>query len=494
MSGNRDNNFLGVVGSTYVGVGLIVVIAAYVGAVSVLLQTGDGRVLGLSGTRPYGHPILLALTGLLVVNLLAASVHRVRLDLPRLGAWLSHAGVVLLLAGSAWYATAAQRGDAISRLVQPPPNHPGPAAAAWTPIEDFCLDDTLSVYVDTDSSRDQLSLGNLRDRSRVDLSARRDCAGGLSVRALRYIDKAVLSEHWTDDAPQPLHAVEVLVRDGQGSGRALICPAMERFGGLRGQGYILMYHPEATEELLKKSMDRPMPPHMKDSTLLMIMRGKGVAPQLLVMPYSGKRTSRQLSPGTCVTAELPEGKVEITLQRFLDHARLSYEAREATTSERGEAVPAAEVELSQGEWRHRTFLPMAQFPQAAPWQTVLLPGEKVAYLALSRRSVALGQKIQIVAAKYLANPGTMMPLDYRCEVELSGRRETIALNHPLSVGPYQFSQGSWSPSGENVQQITLGVASRPGVWLVYLGMILMSAGFPWAFYVKPLLLKRRARP
>jgi hypothetical protein len=47
------------------------------------------------------------------------------------------------------------------------------------------------------------------------------------------------------------------------------------------------------------------------------------------------------------------------------------------------------------------------------------------------------------------------------------------------------------PAGNDVQQIVFGVASRPGTWLVYLGMILIGLGFPWAFYVKPLLLRPR---
>ena len=123
-----------------------------------------------------------------------------------------------------------------------------------------------------------------------------------------------------------------------------------------------------------------------------------------------------------------------------------------------------------------------------------LPGGGPVEIAFGPQCRLLGQSVRVVWADYVASPGSVMAQDYRCAVQVddSGRRRAgeISLNHPLRVGAYELSQGSWMPSGPNVRQIVLGVSSRPGLWLVYLGMILVSAGFPWAFWIKPMLLKR----
>jgi hypothetical protein len=37
----------------------------------------------------------------------------------------------------------------------------------------------------------------------------------------------------------------------------------------------------------------------------------------------------------------------------------------------------------------------------------------------------------------------------------------------------------------------LGVGNNPGIHIIALGGILMVLGIPWAFYVKPALLRRR---
>jgi hypothetical protein len=487
--------FLRIVGGTYVGVALIGLIVAYVGAVSVLLQVQpDHRVLGLSGARPYAHPILLALAALLSVNLLVASIHRIKFDLPRLGAWCSHAGVLVLLAGTMWYVLDAQKGDALSTLVQTPPGHPGPPAYSWSPIDSFCLEDTFALHIETGSYKNQASLGDLCDCADKYLKTQIDAGGDLKIQVFRYIEKAVLRERWANDGPQPLGAVELQVSDRENSGRAVICPAMERYLGIQGHGYILMYHPDATEALAKNVLANPMPPGMAGASLLMIVHGKDIPARVLVLRSDGKRSSLDLKVDEPLEIELPDQTVAIGVSRFFDRARMSYEGRPALASEGELAVGAVEVELSRGDWRHRTFLPFSRYPSQADWLSIPLPGEGTARLAFSRRSLPLGRTLQIVSTEYQTNPGTAMPRDYRCEVDLEkSGRGTISLNHPLDVGPYQVSQGSWAPSGPEVRQIVLGVASRPGVWMVYLGMILISAGFPWAFYVKPILLRKRGR-
>lgn len=75
----------------------------------------------------------------------------------------------------------------------------------------------------------------------------------------------------------------------------------------------------------------------------------------------------------------------------------------------------------------------------------------------------------------------------------------------LNPNQYKFSQAGWDAGGwEQTQALTdqgvlkrpraaftiLGVGNNPGIHIIALGAILMGVGIPWAFYVKPWLLRR----
>ena len=78
----------------------------------------------------------------------------------------------------------------------------------------------------------------------------------------------------------------------------------------------------------------------------------------------------------------------------------------------------------------------------------------------------------------------------------------------LSPMQFKFSQAGWDRSGwEQSQQLVdqglldrpranftiLGVGNNPGIHVIALGGVLMGVGTPWAFYVKPWLLRRQKR-
>jgi len=73
---------------------------------------------------------------------------------------------------------------------------------------------------------------------------------------------------------------------------------------------------------------------------------------------------------------------------------------------------------------------------------------------------------------------------------------------------FKFSQAGWDPEGWKrskalvesgelaapaVRFTILGVGNNPGIYIIATGAVLMSVGIPWAFYLKPILIRRRKR-
>lgn len=78
----------------------------------------------------------------------------------------------------------------------------------------------------------------------------------------------------------------------------------------------------------------------------------------------------------------------------------------------------------------------------------------------------------------------------------------------LAPNQYKFSQAGWDSSGWNqslaeVQRgersspaarfTILGVGNNPGIYIIAAGAVMMSIGIPWAFYVKPWMMRRRKK-
>ncbi len=69
------------------------------------------------------------------------------------------------------------------------------------------------------------------------------------------------------------------------------------------------------------------------------------------------------------------------------------------------------------------------------------------------------------------------------------RQETIAVNHPLSFGGYRFYQSNYRREDPTYSGIL--VVKDPGLWVAYLGFVMMSLGVACRFYLTPWLARRR---
>lgn len=207
------------------------------------------------------------------------------------------------------------------------------------------------------------------------------------------------------------------------------------------------------------------------------------------------------------------------------------------------AMVAVEVSERASGWRDVVWLPFCKFTDVASLRNqtqrmVALPDGRQISLVFGRVQHRLpGFQLRMLDFKMLSYDHRGSPRDYQTLVRVEsadGRFEAYdhvtRLNAPLkapflwssarglaanivgeiaghlSPNQYKFAQAGWDRAGwEQSQQMVdqglmerprasftiLGVGNNPGIHVIALGGVLMGVGTPWAFYVKPWILRRR---
>lgn len=164
-------------------------------------------------------------------------------------------------------------------------------------------------------------------------------------------------------------------------------------------------------------------------------------------------------------------------------------------------------------------------------QSVNIPGYGSVQIAFGRQRRALPFAVAMTDFTMTPYAGSDIPRDFESEllvypVDERGRpdgtpeRFSPRLNNPtivkmagapLQLAKVKLSQAGWDPGDPdtppvmkqlrdeqgrlvNQQRFTiLGVGNNVGIRIVFAGSVLIAVGIPWAFYVKPWLVKRKAR-
>jgi hypothetical protein len=200
------------------------------------------------------------------------------------------------------------------------------------------------------------------------------------------------------------------------------------------------------------------------------------------------------------------------------------------------------VEVSMGEWSQVVWLPFMKYLNIGQREAtrIELPDGRSVRLAFGRaRRVLPGFQVRMVDFEMVAYDHRGAPRDYRSTVRVEplGGVEWFQpyvrktqLNAPLRApfvwsdernavmntlgfvgsrldpAQFKFAQAGWDAQGwERTQALAdageipgpyaqftiLLVGNNPGIHVIALGGVLMGIGTPWAFYVKPWMLKRR---
>ncbi|MFP4143794.1 MAG: hypothetical protein ACLFV3_01505 [Phycisphaeraceae bacterium] len=248
---------------------------------------------------------------------------------------------------------------------------------------------------------------------------------------------------------------------------------------------------------------------------------------------------------------VPTGGQGLVMLRIAEHwpaAKQVMEPRPVPEAERdsraegqyGESLLPVDVELDRpadagGPWRERVWLHFMRYPMPSMAsgnhrpRTVELPDGRTLRLTFSRERHALPFAMGLEDFEMQSYEGSDIPRDFVAtlligDLSESGvmrqmpDRHVISMNHPLmyeaanaplGLQRVKISQVEWDPPRRddpqaeaknadgrfiNQQRYTVvGIGNNVGISIIWAGGGLALAGIPWAFYLKPLLVRRRKR-
>jgi hypothetical protein len=204
-----------------------------------------------------------------------------------------------------------------------------------------------------------------------------------------------------------------------------------------------------------------------------------------------------------------DGQLELTIDRVSESARqvrkplvTPYAERQRRT----QAFSMAQVEVRQGSTARTLWLDYSHYahPNRSgfhPKAVTLQDGERIELL-FSRASIDLPTTVALEEFQLRTFPGGERERDYislvRFQEEGGGWSEIneVRSNQPTAREGWWFFQSTWDPPAPRINYAGmnytgLGVGNRHGVGIMLLGGILTVVGSIWAFYVKPVLIRRR---
>ncbi|MFP4434507.1 MAG: hypothetical protein ACLFTN_08545 [Phycisphaerae bacterium] len=472
-------------GSTRAALGVVGALWVYLAWVSVWTHQA-AELLGTTPEGVYRHPILLVLVGLLCASMAIVTRRRIPLGLTTLGAWCAHAGAIVLILGGAWYAAAHVQGDAL--FVR--------SREGFTPVSYAYMDGTAAIAA---GASDRTSMrqtpidwpAQLREPMEVDVPVNQPLEG-VRLRAVKLLPAVMLQEVWTDDAPVDIPAARVAVIDTTNTTRGVLCNAYERTAVLTGAGWTMSFDGDANADQLA-TLARPGP-LVAGHDRITLLWGPTLEPTLLVRRADRSTSHVAFDSDGQAVVRVADRRLRVRLLERFAHAQPTLRT---IPDGHGPKQRAAVVELSTADHTRRRILPFTPYPLEERPQRVWLPDGRSLDLHLGRAAMDLGATVTITQATYHAQPGSVIPRDYVCDLLIgtdgNAKRETLRLNQPVRVGPFQLNQGSWSPDPADPTTIRLTVTTRPALGVIWTGLALMLAGVTWAMLVKP-ILRRRRRP
>ncbi len=163
--------------------------------------------------------------------------------------------------------------------------------------------------------------------------------------------------------------------------------------------------------------------------------------------------------------------------------------------------------VTMGDWSREVAVPFSRWAMEAPWQGGAVPLEGtplVLQMQLGNTPLQMPARVTLDRFELVNYMGgtpqtTNLFRDFKSHLTIVDRqtgqkREAVAhMNNPVYFGGlgdsyWTLFQAEWDPEGQ--RYTVLGVGNRPGVWVMTLGCVMICVGLLWAFYLKPILIRR----
>jgi hypothetical protein len=179
-------------------------------------------------------------------------------------------------------------------------------------------------------------------------------------------------------------------------------------------------------------------------------------------------------------------------QKYYSHAKTDREYRKIPVppGQKG-ASPAAHLVLNWQGQQKELWLGRGESQD-------LVLGSRSFKIAYGMKSLPLGFELKLHDFKMGTYEGTADPASYESEVRVMDPQRRvnedhrIYMNHPLSYGKYKIFQASYQMNPDGSALSIFSVAYDPGIWVKYLGAIVLVTGIILIFFFRPLFLKRRS--
>jgi hypothetical protein len=136
--------------------------------------------------------------------------------------------------------------------------------------------------------------------------------------------------------------------------------------------------------------------------------------------------------------------------------------------------------------------------------TLMLKNNKIVEILFSRKSQALPAPIALDRFEVDSHLGgfsgrTSSILNWRSIVQvLDGKTHnmSVSVNEPKQYQDFWFFQSQWDPPdtiSAGLNYTVLGVGNRHGVLIMLLGCCFTVSGMIWAFFVKPMIKRKRQK-
>ncbi|RMG44596.1 MAG: hypothetical protein D6718_09730 [Acidobacteria bacterium] len=227
----------------------------------------------------------------------------------------------------------------------------------------------------------------------------------------------------------------------------------------------------------------------------------------IVVDGAGQVTHRPAKLGVPVV--FPFDDLQVTIAAVSEKARKVLRPVVIPWRERdrkaGMAYAAVQVEIAGPQGAERYWVRYSHYahPSRAGFfpQRVTLPDGRAIELLFSRRTLPLPAPVALEAFQLETYTGGTRERDY---ISLVRFREDggwsdikeIRSNQPTAYRGWWFFQSTWDPpvpqaNYAGMNYTGLGVGNRHGVAIMLWGSLLTVFGTFWAFYIKPILLRRR---